>query len=171
MNRGERRKTALIQPDMRVKGVWEIDLDELSRRGVAGIIVDIDNTIAPWGTYDLYEPAAEWLERAINRGFGICLLTNNYHSRADWFARALGLPVVCGWVKPWRWGYRRAMQILGTHPGSTAMVGDQLFTDILGAGRLGIHTILVSPLSDRELPHTRLKRQLERFLLGRRDDS
>jgi len=63
------------------------------------------------------------------------------------------------------------MQILGTHPGSTAMVGDQLFTDILGARRLGIHAILVSPLSDSELPHTRLKRRIERFLLGRRDDS
>jgi hypothetical protein len=51
------------------------------------------------------------------------------------------------------------------------MVGDQLFTDILGARRLGIHAILVSPLSDRELPHTRLKRRIERFLLGKRDDS
>ena len=171
MNRGERRKTALIQPDMRVDGVWDIDLDELSRRGIAGIIVDIDNTIAPWGAYSLYEPAAKWLEKARNRGFCVCLLTNNYHSRADWFARALGLPVVWGWVKPWRWGYRRAMHILGTRPDSTVMVGDQLLTDILGARRLGIHTILVSPLSDRELPHTRLKRRLERFLLGRRDDS
>nr|MBP7165972.1 HAD hydrolase-like protein [Bacillota bacterium] len=61
--------------------------------------------------------------------------------------------------------------ILGTHPDSTVMVGDQLFTDILGAKRLGIHAILVSPLSDKELPHTRIKRWLERFLLGRRDDS
>ncbi|HON42459.1 MAG TPA: YqeG family HAD IIIA-type phosphatase [Bacillota bacterium] len=171
MNRGERRKTALIQPDMRVDGVWDIDLDELSRRGIAGIIVDIDNTIAPWGTYDLSERAAEWLERARNRGFGVCLLTNNHRSRADWFARALGLPAVCGWVKPWRWGYRRAMHILGTRPDSTVMVGDQLFTDILGAKRLGIHAILVSPLGDKELPHTRFKRRLERFLLGRKGDS
>jgi len=53
----------------------------------------------------------------------------------------------------------------------SVMVGDQLFTDILGAKRLGIHAILVSPLSDKELPHTRIKRWLERFLLGRRDDS
>ena len=171
MNRGERRKTAQIQPDMRVDGVWDIDLDELSRRGIAGIIVDIDNTIAPWGTYDLSERAAEWLERARNRGFGVCLLTNNHRSRADWFARALGLPAVCGWVKPWRWGYRRAMHILGTRPDSTVMVGDQLFTDILGAKRLGIHAILVSPLGDKELPHTRFKRRLERFLLGRKGDS
>ncbi|HPU75526.1 MAG TPA: YqeG family HAD IIIA-type phosphatase [Bacillota bacterium] len=171
MSRGERRKTALIQPDMRVNAVWEIDLDELSRRGIAGIIVDIDNTIAPWGTYDVSAPASEWLARARSRGFGVCLLTNNHHSRGGWFARSLGLPVVCGWVKPWRWGYRRAMHILGTHPDSTVMVGDQLFTDILGAKRLGIHAILVSPLSDKELPHTRIKRWLERFLLGRRDDS
>jgi hypothetical protein len=51
------------------------------------------------------------------------------------------------------------------------MVGDQLFTDILGAKRLGIHAILVSPLGDKELPHTRFKRRLERFLLGRKGDS
>ena len=171
MDRGERRKTVLIQPDMRVAGVWEIDLDELSHRGIAGIIVDIDNTIAPWGARDISAPAAEWLAQARSRGLGVCLLTNNYHSRANWFARALGLPVVCGWVKPWRWGYRRAMRVLGTRPDSTVMVGDQLFTDILGAKRLGIYSILVSPLSDRELPHPRLKRRFERFLLGRRDDS
>lgn len=170
MGYGERRNHDLLKPDLRVSGVWEIDLDDLLARGISGIILDIDNTLAPWGSYDIPGPVREWIEEAKARGFHLCILTNNYGARADWFSRELDVGAVRGWVKPWAWGYRRAMRKLGTDADSTVMVGDQLFTDIRGANRLGIYSVLVLPLSDRELPHTRFKRTLERKILGEIDE-
>ncbi len=63
-----------------------------------------------------------------------------------------------------------AMRELGTDADSSVMVGDQLFTDIRGANRLGIYSILVSPLSNRELFHTRIKRRFEKMILGDKDE-
>jgi HAD superfamily phosphatase (TIGR01668 family) len=170
MGCGERRNHALLKPDLQVSGVWEIDLDCLSEKGIAGIILDIDNTLAPWGSYEIPDRIREWVEKAKSKGFGLCILTNNYSSRADWFSRELDVPAVKGWVKPWAWGYRMAMRELGTDADSSVMVGDQLFTDIRGANRLGIYSILVSPLSNRELFHTRIKRRFEKMILGDKDE-
>lgn len=164
---GEGRESALFQPDMQVSGVWDIDPGQLREKGISGILIDIDNTIASWGDYHIPEAVWEWLKEVRRQGLGICLLSNNYTSRARRFSAMLGAPVVYGWVKPWPWGYRRAMKLLGIGHEQAVMIGDQLFTDILGAKRLGIYSILVKPMSHRELPHTRFKRVLERMVLGR----
>ncbi len=146
--------------------MWDVDLGELRDAGITDILIDIDNTIAPWGRYEIPPAVADWLERARELGFGVCLLSNNSAPRVVRFSKLLGLPAVWGWVKPWPWGYRRAMGLLGVAPSQAVMIGDQVFTDVIGAKRLGIMTILVDPLSDREPAHTRFKRLLER-LLGR----
>ncbi|MEA4883435.1 MAG: YqeG family HAD IIIA-type phosphatase [Clostridia bacterium] len=159
---------SLLSPDERVDAVWEIDLKALAARGISGIIVDVDNTLAAWGSTKVSPMALDWLARARAAGFGLCLLTNNCAARGEHFRDALGIPAVYGWVKPWPWGFRRAMRILGTGPSGTVMVGDQLFTDILGARMLRLYSILVTPISDHELPVTRLARHLEGIILRER---
>lgn len=151
---------------MCVKGVWDVDLGELRTAGITDILIDIDNTIVRWGEYEIPPAVSEWLARARELGFGVCLLSNNLAPRVAHFSSLLGLPAVCGWVKPWPWGYKRAMGLLGVSPGHAVMIGDQMFTDVAGARRLGIMTILVDPLSERESAYTRFKRRLER-LAGR----
>ncbi len=83
-------------------------------------------------------------------------------------AAALGLPAVTGALKPRRGALRRALSVMGTAPETTALVGDQLFTDILGGNRLGLYTILVRPQSRKEFVLTRLVRRVERAVLGGR---
>jgi HAD superfamily phosphatase (TIGR01668 family) len=82
-------------------------------------------------------------------------------------ARELGLLVVKLAGKPFPMAFRRAMAAMGTDPASTCAIGDQVFTDMLGANWLGIRTVLVDPLCDRESPHTRLIRLIERPLRRR----
>jgi HAD superfamily phosphatase (TIGR01668 family) len=164
---GEGRQLTLIQPDLCINGVWDVDLGKLREAGITDILIDIDNTIAPWGGYEIPPAVVDWLERAKSLGFGVCLLSNNFASRVEHFSRRLGVPAVCGWVKPWPWGFRRALSVLGVEPGRAVMIGDQLFTDVAGAKRLGLMTILVDPLSERESVYTRFKRRIER-LMGRK---
>jgi len=100
-------------------------------------------------------------------GVRMCIVSNNFSSRTQAIGRALNVPVVAAAVKPIPWGFRRAMALMGTQAQSTALIGDQVFTDILGGNLLGVRTILVEPLSTQEFPTTRLIRRLERLVRAR----
>jgi hypothetical protein len=100
-------------------------------------------------------------------GLAGCIVSNNFSLRVRQVGELLGLPVV-GWaVKPVPVGFWRAMSIMGTTPATTALVGDQLFTDVLGGNLVGMYTILVEPLSTEEFPTTKLVRRLERLIRAR----
>lgn len=157
----------LLIPHEYVGSLHELDLDRLRGRGVRALIVDLDNTLVPWNDGQPGPRALEWLALVRDRGMRVCIVSNNSAQRVEAFGRALGVPVVAGAAKPRRQAFRRAMQLLGTNPSETAVVGDQLFTDVLGGRRLGLYTVLVRPLSDREFFVTRLVRRLERLVLDR----
>lgn len=96
-----------------------------------------------------------------------CIVSNNFSLRVRRIGALLGIPVV-GWaLKPVPIGFWRAMAIMGTDRATTALVGDQLFTDVLGGNLLGLRTILVDPLSPHEFPTTRLVRRIEGLIRAR----
>lgn len=100
-------------------------------------------------------------------GLAGCIVSNNFSLRVRQVGTLLGVPVV-GWaLKPGPLGFWRAMAIMGTRPATTALIGDQLFTDVLGGNLLGMYTILVEPLSEDEFPTTRLVRRIERLIRTR----
>lgn len=100
-------------------------------------------------------------------GLAGCIVSNNFSLRVRQVGTLLGVPVV-GWaLKPVPLGFWRAMAIMGTRPATTALIGDQLFTDVLGGNLLGMYTILVEPLSQDEFPTTRLVRRIERLIRTR----
>jgi len=154
-----------LRPAERVPTVFDIDLSALRARGIRGIILDLDNTIVPWGAREASPQLARWIAGARAMGFGLCIVSNNVGGRVTKIAAALGLPVVTGALKPRRTALRRALAAMGTTPQETGLVGDQLLTDILGGNRLGLHTILVRPQSRREFLGTRVARMVERILL------
>lgn len=154
-----------LRPAERVPTVFDIDLSALRARGIRGIILDLDNTIVPWGAREASPQLVRWIAGARAMGFGLCIASNNVGSRVTKIAAALGLPVVTGALKPRRTALRRALAATGTTPQETALVGDQLLTDILGGNRLGLHTILVRPQGRREFLGTRVARMVERVLL------
>ena len=158
----------LLCPTHLAEQVWHIDLDQLLEGGVRGLILDLDNTLVDWNAEALRAPVRAWVEAAQGRGFRVCLVSNSLSGRrVRRVAEALGIGCVTRAGKPFPRAFRRGLSLLGTGAGETCAIGDQVFTDMLGANLLGLHTVLVSPLSPREPPHTRLIRHLERPLRRR----
>lgn len=157
----------LLVPDAIVPGVKDIDLADLRQRGIAGLLVDIDNTLVPWGNPQMDQALARWIEQAKAEGFKVCLVSNALPERAQSFADLLGIPAVGRAMKPLSRAFRRGLVQLQLPPGQVAVVGDQLFTDVFGAKRLGLYAILVNPLSTVELGFTKIMRNLERKMLRR----
>jgi uncharacterized protein len=134
---------------------------------ITGIALDLDNTIVPWHTTELADGIPQWVDDVRACGIRICLLTNNYSPHVLRVGKVLDVPVVRGSLKPLPGAYAAALRRLGTHPAKTLAIGDQLFTDVLGAKAAGMRAIVVTPLSSREFPTTRLLRLLERPVYAR----
>jgi HAD superfamily phosphatase (TIGR01668 family) len=158
----------LLCPRLYVSSLFDINLEDLCQRGIRGILFDLDNTIIPRHLDDFSAEVSCWMNEVRQRNFKACIFSNNKAKRVYALAELLGLPAVCQAAKPRRRAFRRALELMGTAPAETAIVGDQVFTDILGGNRLGLYTILVVPMPGREFWATRLiNRQLEKFVLRR----
>lgn len=157
-----------LVPRLRVQSIHQIDFKMLQQQGIHGIITDLDNTLVgakqPLATPELLG----WLEQAREHGFKIVIISNNNYERVRKFAEPLDIPFVHRARKPAVGSFKRAIQLLGLPASETAMIGDQMFTDVLGGGRVGVFTILVQPISpaDEGVP-TRINRVLERIALRR----
>lgn len=127
--------------------VTAISPDALAERGIKLVLADLDNTLT---AYKVTEPSAEvvaWQSALEARGIQLFLLSNSRRpGRAQSFAEKLGIPFQGHSGKPRRAGYLRAMERMGAAPEETVMVGDQIFTDTLGAGRAGVTPLLVEPI-------------------------
>ena len=129
------------------RSIFEIDPAALARRGITLLLADLDNTLVP---YKVTEPPAEvvaWKEALEEQGIQLFLLSNSRKpGRAQRFAQKLGIPYQGHSGKPGTGGYLRAMERMGWTPRETVMVGDQIFTDTLGANNAGVTPLLVEPI-------------------------
>lgn len=155
----------LLVPDQIVTSVLQIDLQELKRRNIKGLLIDLDNTLVDWGKSEMEPVFAQWIKKVREAGLRVCLVSNAMPERVDYFAEELGVPGVSKALKPLGRAFRRGIKALDLEPNEVAVIGDQLFTDVYGGNRLGLHTILINPLSTQELRTTRLVRRLERRMM------
>jgi hypothetical protein len=155
-----------LAPHYRIASVLELTPQRLRGLGLESLLLDADCTLKRYRSEQCAPGVAEWLASLRQAGFGLCLVSNGFGERIGRFAQTLGLPCVARALKPLPIGCRRAMRTMGFPRRSTAMVGDQLFADVI-AGRLaGLTTFLVEPIHPEEEPwFTRLKRLPERWLL------
>lgn len=151
-------------PDRETDSAYRIDYETLYREGYRGIIFDIDNTLVPHGA-PASPQAKELFEVLKGMGFSTVLLSNNREPRVKSFADAVGSAYIFKAGKPGRAGYARAMEKMHTTVENTLFVGDQLFTDVWGAGRTGMLAILTKPIHPREEIQIVLKRFLEKIVL------
>lgn len=151
-------------PDEYVASTYVIPFETLYEKGYRGVIFDIDNTLVPHGA-PADERAVKLFERLNHIGFSSCLISNNQETRVKMFNRDIGTAYIFNAHKPSTKNYFRAMEIMGTDRTNTVFVGDQLFTDVWGAKRAGIHNILVKPIHPKEEIQIVLKRYLERIVL------
>jgi HAD superfamily phosphatase (TIGR01668 family) len=151
-----------VTPDAIVDRVEDIDPSMLSAWEIRGAILDLDNTLVPWNTADVSAPVKSWVAALKSARIGLCVLTNNYTRRASSVAELLEIPIIKGAFKPSPIAFRGALRMLGVDAGHAVVVGDQLYTDVLGGKLLGMRAVLVTPLSTAEFPTTRIVRWLER---------
>ena len=151
-------------PDERRNSVYEIDFDSLYRKGIRGLIFDIDNTLTTHGTKADGSNVA-FFKNLRDIGFKTCLISNNKEKRVLPFAKAVNSEYIYKANKPSKRGYIKAMELLEVKDTQTVFIGDQIFTDILGANSAGVYSILVDPISPKEEIQIVLKRYLERIVL------
>lgn len=154
----------MFYPDEYLDSTYEIDFDLLYKKGYRGVIFDIDNTLVPHGA-----PADARAEALFSHlesiGFSCCLLSNNQRTRVELFNKNIGVNFIEDAHKPSVKSYQKAMKMMETDTENTLFVGDQLFTDVFGARRTGIHSILVKPIHPKEEIQIVLKRYLEKIVL------
>ncbi|HAG07627.1 MAG: HAD superfamily (Subfamily IIIA) phosphatase, TIGR01668 [Clostridia bacterium 62_21] len=158
----------LLYPRLYVPSLFDIDLGALQKKGINSLILDLDNTIMPRGARRIEQEVEAWLRRVREKGFRLCIVTNNRDRSVPELTQRLEIPVIIRAVKPRRKPFVRALELMDATGRETAVVGDQIFTDVLGGNRLGLYTILVDPLGGKEFIGTRfISRPLERLLLPR----
>lgn len=153
-----------LYPTKYLDSSYSIDYEQLYRSGIRGLIYDIDNTLVEHGM-PATERVIKLFEQLRSIGFDTCLISNNKEPRVKQFADAVGSKYVYDAHKPSRKNYIRAMELMGTDTGNTYFIGDQIFTDVYGANRAGIPSILVKPIHPKEEIQIVLKRKLEKIVL------
>ena len=129
------------------KTIYDIDPAALARRGIRLLLADLDNTLVPYGVPEPTQPVREWTAALREQGVTLFVLSNNRHpQRPERFSKALGVPYIGHAGKPKPGSFYKAMEQMGCTPEQTAIVGDQIFTDILGGSRAGVTTLLVEPI-------------------------
>lgn len=161
----------LLTPYRQVESVLDIDLAELRQLGIRGILLDLDNTLLAWDNLVLGDEVQEWVRRATDDGFRLCIVSNAHWMRLETQSVVLGIPYFPAARKPSRKALRKALELLELQPHQATMVGDQIFTDVLGGNRAGLFTILVVPMHLREQWWMKAVRWLETrvvtFMRGR----
>lgn len=155
----------LLRPRYYIHRITEITPAFLQARGLRGLVLDVDNTLT---THDHPYPMpdiARWLEEMRRAGVAMMIVSNNSPQRVEPFAAILQLPFVADGAKPLTKGIAQAARQMGLAPRELAMVGDQIFTDILGGNLFGAASILVEPLGAETVPFIKFKRQLEKLVL------
>lgn len=153
-----------LYPKEYVDSTYEIDFEELYKKGYRGVIFDIDNTLVPHGA-PADERAIAFFKRMHEMGYATLMLSNNKEPRVKMFCDVVNAPYIYKGGKPKTDGYRKAMEMMGTTVENTLFVGDQIFTDVWGANRTGIYSFLVKPIHPKEEIQIVLKRYLEKIVL------
>jgi HAD superfamily phosphatase (TIGR01668 family) len=154
-----------LLPDLHVDSIYDIDLTALKERGIKGIITDLDNTLIEWDRPSATPELIEWLKKLQDKGFKLIVVSNNNSSRVGSFADPLGIPFIHGAKKPFHKAFKLAQQQMNLDPQQVVVIGDQLFTDVLGGNRLDLFTILVLPVAQSDGFFTRFNRRLEKIAL------
>ena len=156
---------SIFMPTQMFRSVSSITPEYLRKHGIRALILDVDNTLTGHGSQELSDHVAQWLDQMKNSGIALAIASNNFEKRVAPFARTIGVEHVSFCCKPAPWGLARARKKLGVSKNEVGLVGDQIFTDAVGANLYGIPVLLCQPLYRDIKPTIRLKRILERPLL------
>ena len=154
----------LCRPTACKTNIFEIAPEFLRSLGVKALLLDVDNTIATYTSHEPVKGAVEWAKTLEQAGFDLVIVSNNVEKRVSAFARRFGLPWISFAMKPFPFGYLKAKKKLGRRRRECAIIGDQIFTDVIGANLCGMKSVLLSPIEPEDGISFRIRRYFERGL-------
>lgn len=153
-------------PDKHLKKVEDINLTELKKIGIKGMIIDIDNTLIDYNK-NMRETTIEWINKAKAEHFKIYLVSNNCKERVTEISNKLSVNGIYSATKPRRKGFLEALSKMKLKNTEVVVIGDQVFTDVYGGNRLNMLTILVEQIAIKDIWITKIKRPIEKYVLRR----
>lgn len=135
-----------LLPKVIAPALTDVDGALLSRLGVELLMLDFDNTIVPYTTSVPTQEMERWLDWVKHSGVQVCVVSNSHKERVKVFCRHYGIDCITHARKPFSQGIRQCLEHYGIPARHAALVGDQIYTDVLGANRMGVTSILVSAI-------------------------
>lgn len=157
---------SIFFPNDRFYRITDISPENLVKSGFKGIILDVDNTLTTHDNPAPGEGVMDWLAAAKSAGLKLMILSNNSPERVTPFAKMLGLEFEANGKKPLPQGYKRTLAKMGLKNSETLTIGDQIFTDVLGARLAGVYCIFVDPIEPEKTAFFKFKRWLEQPILA-----
>ncbi|MDD2362106.1 MAG: YqeG family HAD IIIA-type phosphatase [Oscillospiraceae bacterium] len=158
---------SLLYPDMLKNRITDITPDDLKKLGVCGLLLDVDNTLTTHGSQVLDPAISDWIDNMKSLGFIPTIVSNAPPGRVAPFAKRLGLRYISFACKPFPIGFIRGARRLGLKRKECVAIGDQTFTDIIGANLAGVHSIQLLPILPEHQITLRFKRRFEGYILKR----
>ena len=154
-----------IYPDLYLESVKYINSELLKKNNIKGLIIDVDNTLIDYNK-NLIPGANEWCEELKSDGIKCMILSNtNKKDKVEKVAETLDVPYIMFAKKPFKSGFIKAKKKLNLESSEIAVVGDQIFTDVIGANRMNMFSILVKQVDKKDIFITKIKRPIENCII------
>lgn len=156
----------IFRPKFLFYQLEDISLEWLQEQNVSYILLDVDNTIAVWNEENIAPSVDAWIKNALQNKIKIILISNSAAARLKRISSVYGIKYISWALKPFNRSFLQALTLIECNKKENALViGDQLFTDVLGGNRLNIRTVLLTPRFDKDYIWTKLVRKIEKIVL------
>ena len=156
-----------IYPDAYFKKVEDINVEFLNKNKIKALLLDVDNTLVDY-TKKVTESVIKWAKELKGQGVKLYILSNtNDKQKIEDIVKQIDIPYQYFAMKPLKKGFKKAQKELGEKSENIAIVGDQIFTDVIGGKRSNMYTILVEPIKEKDFWYTAWKRPIENKIKNR----
>lgn len=153
---------SIFKPSLMMRGITDITPETVRRIRVEALLLDVDNTLVSYAEYEPVTGAVEWAARMQEAGLQLIVVSNNQKKRVAPFAQKFNLPYITFAMKPFPFGYLKASRRLGMPHAKCAIIGDQIFTDVVGANLCGMQSILLEPIEPEKSRLVQWRRYFEK---------
>ena len=154
----------LLKPNIKLKRITDVSEELLKKRNITSLLLDVDNTLSTHHGMVLTDGLMDWIKSMKKANIKLLLVSNSKEQRVKPFAEKIGLDFIALGLKPLPNGFLKGVKRLNTKRKNAAIVGDQIFTDVLGGNLAGLTTILLTPIKLETTKGFRFKRWLEKIV-------
>ena len=157
----------ILYPKLYLNNVKEITINILNKYHLKGLALDVDNTLIDYDK-NLLEGAEKWAGNLKSEGIKLCILSNSNHkNKVENVAKKLNIPYIYFAKKPLKKGFKKAKEMLNLEANQIGVVGDQILTDVIGANKSNMFSILVKPINEKDIFITKIKRPIEQIIINK----